>query len=143
MDDRIKAIAEKMGAVVVAELPDVGHGGLGAAHYAAFYRKRMEELRRQLDAGDPQSEQLVVPLNEATIRALDAISELLWPGQRVGPGLVASGLLKRVSGLILEQLGQPLVNEGTDTHRLLDAKAAFFTALQELLDPPDQRQAAG
>lgn len=45
MDERIKEIARKMGAKIVTQLPDVEHGALGAAHYAAFYRKRMEHIR--------------------------------------------------------------------------------------------------
>jgi len=45
MNDWVKQMAEKMGAKIVAELPDAHRGVLGAAHAGHFYRMRMEELR--------------------------------------------------------------------------------------------------
>lgn len=143
MDDRIRRLAERMGAKIVAELPDVADGALGAAHYAAFYRKRMEEVRRQLCAEGPSGEQLLVPMNEATLRALEAIPGLLWPEQKVSAAQFASGLLKGMSLLILDHLIKQVESDRDAAKKTVDAKAALLAAMQEMLEQSDRRQAAG
>jgi len=80
MDNRIRTLAQDLGAQIVAELPDVGHGGLGAAHYAAFYRKRLEGIRKQHEA-EPT---LCLPLKQALHDALDQLAATISePGKQV------------------------------------------------------------
>ena len=143
MDERINEIAKKLGATIIAELPDVGHGGVGAAHYAAFYRRRMEEIRRGTQPEAPETNPLQVSLDDATVQALKTISELLWPGQSVGSGQLAAGLLKGMSILILDQLIKQLEHHQAVAKKQLDAKAALIAALQEMIAQPPGRHVAG
>lgn len=69
MNDRVKALARDLGADFVAELPDVGHGVLGAAHYAAYYGRRLQEIKQQEDSGQI----LHLPLKRFLSDVLDQI----------------------------------------------------------------------
>jgi hypothetical protein len=144
MDDRVKALARDLGADFVAELPDVGHGALGAAHYAAYYRRRLAEIQRQKvnnNMNPPLS--LSVAVDEPTMRALEAITELLWPGENVQVGRFAAALLKGMSALILDQLIDQLETEKHAIKRTLDTKTALLAAFRDLLQNHQNRQAAG
>ena len=143
MDERIRQIAKQLGAEVVAELPDVGHGALGAAHYAKFYQKRIEQVRAKAKEGDAKSCQLQVQMDEATLRALEAISDLLWPEKKIGAAQFASGLLKGMSVVILDQLIRQVESDRDAAKKTLDAKAALVAAMQEILEHPQGRRAAG
>ncbi len=143
MDERIRQIAKQLGADIVAELPDVGHGALGAAHYAKFYQKRMEQVRSQAEEDDTKSRQLQVPVDEATVRALEAIAQLLWPQEKIGAAQLASGLLKGMSVVILDQLIKQVESDRDAAKKTLDAKAALVAAMREILEHPQGRQAAG
>lgn len=100
MNERIREIARKMGAEIVAQLPDVAHGALGAAHYAHFYRMRMEELRYQEQSLLPQgksqaSRRLELSISEATVQALGKIAEILGKfDQTTNSANVAAELLE-------------------------------------------------
>ena len=143
MDERIKKIAEQMGAKIVAELPDVGHGAMGAAHYAAFYRKRMEAIRLDSETVKDIVAPLPVPLDQATVEALETISEIVWPESKISVANLAAGFLKGMSVLILDQLIKQLEAEQKEAKKTLDAKAALIAALQEIVTPPAARQSAG
>lgn len=80
MDDWTREFAKSLGADIVAELPDVGHGALGAAHYAEFYRRRMAEIRNQ----DAACQFLQVPLRKTLRDALDHLAQTISePGKLV------------------------------------------------------------
>jgi len=143
VDERIRRIANQLGAEIVAELPDVGHGALAAAHYAQFYRKRMQEIRAQIGDKEAKSRQLQIAMDDATLRALETISELLWPGKNIGAAAFASGLLKGMSIVILDQLIKQLESDREATQKNLNAKAALLAAVEEILEHPAGRQAAG
>jgi hypothetical protein len=100
MNERIREIARKMGAEIVAQLPDTAHGALGAAHYTHFYRMRMEQLRRQ-EQGLPSpqipqvSRRLELSVSQATEQALGRIAEVLGKiDQSTNSAAVAAELLE-------------------------------------------------
>jgi FtsZ-binding cell division protein ZapB len=145
MDERIREIAKKMGATIVAELPDVGHGALGAAHYAAFYSRRMEEIRAQesgelregkvVQLKDGKSVRLLtVPITEQTARALADISKAF---EKIGskprePILIAADCIEIMSGLILEEFHKAEAKLRQADTDLAEAKAAASEAEQAL-----------
>ena len=80
MDERIRALAESIGADYVAQLPKVGHGAFGAAHYAAFYRQRMAEIRKQQEP----EQSLRLPIKKPVLDALDQLAQTISePGKPV------------------------------------------------------------
>jgi hypothetical protein len=142
MHDRIHDFAKSIGADVVAELPQVGHGALGAVHYAAFYRRRLEELR-QRGVNEAEAQSLPINLDDKTLESLRIISSMLWPDSNVAVGQLAAGLLKGISVLILDQLIKQLEAEQSVAKKALDAKAALVAALKDMLNTTADRQAAG
>ncbi len=137
MNDRIRAFAKAMGADIIAELPDVGHGALGAAQYAGYYRRRMDEINQH------GKQSLSVCVDQPTIHALESISELLWPGEQVGAPQFASGLLKGMAVLLLDQLAKQIDTKTEPTKRILDVKAALQAALKDMSENHKSRQVAG
>jgi hypothetical protein len=136
MNDRIKAFAKSIGAEVIAELPDVGHGALGAVQYAGYYKRRMEEVKNHPDFS------LSVPVDDVTFHALESITELLWPGEKVGPSQCAAGMIKGMTVVLLKQFLRQMQSPVGGTKKALDMKFAMQEALKAMTADQDGEQGA-
>jgi hypothetical protein len=98
MAKNIKQIAERLGAVVVDQVPDVGGGAFGAARLAGILRARLEPSRGQRP-GRPTDARWVlrpkVPMSEETMRRSTELADRIsTPERKVSPMQVAAPLLE-------------------------------------------------
>jgi hypothetical protein len=107
MARNIRRIANRLGAKVVARVPDVGGGAFGAARLAKIVEGLQERLvpSQGIRAGRPTDASWVnhpkVPMSEETKRRLSILAEKAsHGGRKVSPMQVAARILEdAVSGL--------------------------------------------
>ena len=144
MDERIRALAESLGADYVAELPNVGHGAFGAAHYAAFYRQRMAELRKQQTDGAS----LRLPIKQYFQDALEQLAQTISePGKPVTREDVALLLLCDSVERMLARWRQSCTEDDKTTQDEFQRRQAQIDnakkVLCELIGLTSPRSAAG
>ena len=98
MAKNIERLAQKMGAEVVTELPDVGGGAFGAARLSAILRQRLEPGRGKRP-GRPTSVEWdrrpEIPMSVETEEHLEQLAALVSSsGRQVSPMQVAAHLLE-------------------------------------------------
>ena len=98
MARNISRIAERLGAVLVDQLPDVGGGAFGAARLARILQARLQPSRGER-LGRPTDPSWVlhpkVPMSEETMRKLTALANRVsTPQRKVSPMQVAAQLLE-------------------------------------------------
>lgn len=138
----IEEIAKLLGAKIVGELPDVGGGALAAMQHAEFYRRRMQEVRAQTAQANPPQEESVpksleLGVDNATYQALQFLAEAMsGPTHAISPHQLATGLIKGVAVVLIDQLIKALEGEqnarGTQIQRLEAALRVKRAILDEL-----------
>lgn len=98
MAKNVRKIARKLGAQLVAEVPEAGGGAFGAARLAALLRGRLVP-GQGARPGRPSDPSWVnrpkVPMSDATLDRLEELAERLsTPDRRVSPMQVAAHLLE-------------------------------------------------
>lgn len=98
MAKNVKRIAERLGANVVDQVPDVGGGAFGAARLAGILRARLQPSRGQRP-GRPTDPSWVlhpkVPMSEETMRRLTELADRIsTPQRKVSPMQIAAQLLE-------------------------------------------------
>ncbi len=101
MADDIKRIAKRLGAKVVASVPETGGGAFGAAHLGLIVQALQARLRpgQGLRAGRPSDPIWVrhpkVPMSETTERMLTQLAEeVSKQGRKVSPMQLAAQILE-------------------------------------------------
>jgi hypothetical protein len=98
MAKNVKTIAERLGAVVVDQLPDVGGGAFGAARLARILQSRLQPSRGDRPGRPTDLTWVVhpkVPMSEETMRKLTEIANRIsTPQRKVSPMQVAAQLLE-------------------------------------------------
>lgn len=98
MARNIKRIAEKMGAEIVGQVPEVGGGAFGAARLCKILRERLEPapgLRTGRPTDPSWDRRPKVPMSARTEQQLAELAGLAsGPGRKVSPMQVAAHLLE-------------------------------------------------
>ena len=134
----VSQLAEDLGAQIVAELPKGEAPPTGAAHAAAFYSRRMEELRRQDTAKNFPATRRTVPVDESTYLALQTAAEMLWPDQKMDAAKFGENLVKGMAVLILNHLIKRLDEKKKNLQGTMNAKDVIQAAMIEMLGEPIQ-----
>ena len=110
MAENIKRIADRLGATVIAQVPDTGGGSFGAARLA----RCIQELQARLvpgqgkRAGRPSDANWVrhpkIPMSEATGRRLQRLAELASAeGRKISPMQLAAHILEEAVSAVPER----------------------------------------
>lgn len=98
MAQNIERIAQKLGAEIVAEVPDTGGGAFGAARLAAILRSRLEPAKGKRP-GRPTNQAWTrrpkIPMSDETESRLGELAAMISNSKRkVSPMQVAAQLLE-------------------------------------------------
>ena len=95
----MEEIAQRLGAKIVSQVPDVGGGALAAAHLAKLYQSRMEELRKKATVSMSEENfvgHLNVLVKKTTLDLLKKIAEKeSTPDRKLDHQAIASELLEK------------------------------------------------
>ena len=98
MSQQVKRIAKKLGATIVAELPETGGGAFGAARLAAL-RARLQPkvgLRPGRPTDSSWNLRRKIPMSAGTLRKLERLAaEISDADRKVSPMQVAAQLLEK------------------------------------------------
>ena len=98
MARNIEKLAEKMGAEIVGQVPDVGGGAFGAARLREILRQRLEPasgLRPGRPTDPSWDRRPKIPMSAGTEAMLAKLASLAsGPGRKVSPMQVAAHLLE-------------------------------------------------
>lgn len=110
MANNIKEIADRLGAGIVAQMPETGSGAFGAAHLAHIVTQLQTRLRpgQGVRAGRPTvaswDRHPKVPMSRATEQRLIRLAEKASSGKRkVSPMQIAAQILEEALAGVPEQ----------------------------------------